>query len=258
MNNNLIKDLRLLPKRINYFLSSERYNRREVFDVLKTLSLLGDVAIFGGMLRDICFGGNYKFRSDIDLVIDTDDERALLKTLKVFPLEFNSLGGYRISLSKWKLDIWQLSKTWAFREGYVKDATFENLVKTTFFNWDAIVYVKKNNKIYSKEIYLETLKSRILDINLEPNPNPLGAIVRSLRYLIKENAILSPRLTNYIIEASQSFHPSDLIVVEKERFNGNSLNETLIDGIVREMKENQNSNPNKPFSMASSQLALKF
>lgn len=258
MNKIFIKDLRLLPKRINYFLKSEKYNRKEVFNVLKTLSLLGNVAIFGGMLRDLCLGGNYKFRSDIDLVIDTDDENALFKNLKVFSLEFNSFGGYRISLSKWKLDIWQLSKTWAFREGYVKNVSFDNLIKTTFFNWDAIVFVQNSNKIYGKENYLETLKSRVLDINLEPNPNPLGAVVRSLRYLIRENAILSPRLTNYIVRTSQLFNSSDLIVTEKERFNGNSLNETLIDDILREMKENQNSNPNKPFSMATSQLALRF
>lgn len=258
MSNKFIKDLRLLPKRIDYFLRSEKYNRKEVFDVLKTLSPMGDVAIFGGMLRDLCFGGNSKFCSDVDIVIDTKDEEALLRKLKPYPLEFNSFGGYRINLSKWRLDVWPLSKTWAFREGYVKDATFENLVKTTFFNWDAIVYVKKNNKIYSKEIYLETLKSRILDINLEPNPNPLGAIVRSLRYLIKDDAILSPKLTNYIIKASQLFAPYDLIVTEKQRFNGNSLNETLIGDILREMKANQNRYPNKPFSMATSQLALKF
>lgn len=258
MNNNLIKDLRLLPKRINYFLGSEKYNRREVFDVLKTLGQLGNVAIFGGMLRDLCFGGNYKFRSDVDLVIDADDEGALLKYLKQFPLEYNSLGGYRISLSKWKLDIWQLSKTWAFREGYVKNISFENLIKTTFFNWDAIVFVQNKNALYSGKNYLEALKSRVLDINLEPNPNPLGVVVRSLRYLIKENANLSPKLTNYIIRTSQLVNSSDLVAIEKERFNGNTLSETLIDDILREMQENQNSTSNKPFSMATSQLALKF
>ena len=78
------------------------------------------VLLFGGMLRDLSLVGNVGFKSDIDLVIDTEEDESLDYLLKTYSAKRNKFGGYRLCLSKWKVDIWMLKSTWAFREGYVK------------------------------------------------------------------------------------------------------------------------------------------
>jgi hypothetical protein len=189
---------RRLKARADYFFRSRNRARGEVASFASRMAELGPVVVIGGMLRDLYLGGNRNFVSDVDLVVDPTSLSEFDRVLAQFEARKNRFGGYALKLARWRIDIWPLERTWAAVHGYVdvRDAT--DLLKVTFFDWDAITYQCDKKSINCEEHYFTKVDSRILDINLEPNPNPLGNAVRALRYAWRWNAKLAPRLARHV------------------------------------------------------------
>src|SRR3990172_2691939 len=95
-----VKNYENLRKRVKRFLTSTVNSRGEVAEFLESIKPLGDVAIFGGMLRDISLAGSRAFNSDVDIVIRTDDSKALEAILSSYSSTINSFGGYRLPLKE--------------------------------------------------------------------------------------------------------------------------------------------------------------
>jgi predicted nucleotidyltransferase len=189
----------LLAKRIKKVLYDPNYAGREMRAVIKALEPLGTIAVFGGMLRDLAASRPAAFSSDIDLVISTTRRQDMDSRLAAFSPKRTRYGGYRISKGGWTIDIWILDDTWAFRTGLVPEPSFRQLTQTSFFNWDAIVFELATEQLWVPDNYFKTLKNRLLEINLEPNANPAGNVVRALRSVIVEDVRLGPRLASYIV-----------------------------------------------------------
>lgn len=253
---NLINKFPDLYGRINRFLSSKTLGREEVGDFINNLKETGDIALFGGMLRDLSIEGNTEFNSDIDLVITSCSDDELDRTLVPYEPIKNKFGGYRISLSKWKIDIWQLKSTWAFKMGYVEEGSFESLYKTTFFDWDGIAFDIKRKKIIAIDSYIERLHSGILDINLEQNPNPIGNVIRAFRYCEKYNAQFSSKLARYIYTSINNINEEQLVSFERNSHDWPVLNKNSISNIIHSLKEHQSLQPLFPFNRSNIQLDL--
>ena len=198
-------------------------------------------ALFGGVLRDLVRRSPADFTSDIDVVvsdwsrfeaalqhaIDETRSHAVVSLRRRTPLGFcadisaggpytvnplgqTKYGGSRYLINeRWRLDVWGLGTTWAFRNGFVNHVAFSRLIDTTFFNWDAIAFDPMSDRLYCHPKYFEDIETKRLDINLIDNPNPLGNSVRALRYILAWNAHLSPRLASYVgqqIQASAQEH----------------------------------------------------
>jgi predicted nucleotidyltransferase len=104
----------LLRRRVQGFIAT----RADVCHLLDKVGDVGDVAIFGGMLRGVAIGGPRSFASDVDVVVNADDE-AIASCLSSTEHTRNKFGGYRIWYGKHAFDVWNLRSTWAFRAGYV-------------------------------------------------------------------------------------------------------------------------------------------
>lgn len=232
----------VLKKRVERFLSSSLYGREEVNEVIGRLARYHRVAIFGGMLRDIAYGGNKWFSSDVDIVVDAS-ERELAHMMSGYLYEKNKFGGYRVYRKKWLMDVWPLGKTWAFVQKGIENPVFDDLIGTTFFNWDAIVYDVNNRKVICGEKYFDDLKSHYLDINYIQNPNIMGAMTRALRYLVAYDAQLSPRLAIYVRENVQVYGKSTLVEYEVESYKKHVLNESMVDEIMEGIKESTKGLP---------------
>jgi len=139
------------------------------------------VAVIGGLVRDFAREGRSGFRSDVDLVIDgpCDEVARLANRLRAIP---NRFGGYGCKEGPWKIDFWALETTWGRR--HVSVQKLEDIVSCTFFDWDAIAYELWDRKLFCSDDYLERIKQRTLDINLRPNPSPMGNLVRAIRRLV--------------------------------------------------------------------------
>lgn len=153
------------------------------------------VAVIGGLVRDFALEGRSGFKSDVDLVVDAPAEEVaqLAKQLKATP---NRFGGYGCKQGPWKIDFWALETTWARQ--YVPVKKLEDVVSCTFFDWDAVAYDLWEKKLICSDGYLERIRDRTLDINLRPNPSPMGNLVRAIRRLVLWQAKPGPALREFI------------------------------------------------------------
>lgn len=155
------------------------------------------VAVVGGLVRDFAREGRTGFRSDVDLVIhDSKEEVALLaEKLNATP---NRFGGYGYKSGPWKIDFWALETTWARK--HVPMQTLEDILLGTFFDWDAVAYDLWGRKLICHDDYLERLRAKTLEINLRPNPSPMGNLIRAIRRLILWQLVPGEKLMSFIDE----------------------------------------------------------
>lgn len=186
----------------------------EARELIERLSAIGEVGIFGGMVRDFARGKDEDFSSDIDIVVDVDAEK-LNGIFEGFRVRRNRFGGYRLRKKEATFDVWTLSNTWAIKQGLVSASSLADLTKTTFFDWDAAVYVPRTHMLHCSEDYLERIHSGMVKINLEPNPNPLGAIARTLRLLLDWNVRLSPELKDFLLSKLDVYDERDVSKAQK-------------------------------------------
>lgn len=185
-------------RRLQRFWTTRLVRRGELHDFAQGLDKIGAAAVFGGMIRDIAFGGVLSFKSDVDLVVESDDEEALAFALRNHEFVRNRFGGYRVRLNHWFVDVWLAKNTWAFVNGYVNGGGLLDLPKTTFFNWDAAVYELRSQRLRHIGGYFAAIQSRTLDINLAANPNPHGLAHRTMKMIRQKNARLTPRLASFL------------------------------------------------------------
>jgi hypothetical protein len=194
---------RTLRTRLNRFLSSRVRGGPEVGRLLEYLKPAGEVILFGGVLRDLALEGGHVYPTDIDIVVRTMDEAKFKALIEPMSAKRNRFGGYRFAFARWNFDVWSFSDTWAFRVGLISGHSVHDLLKTTFFDWDAIAYVANSGRLIFDEPYFDRISRRVVDINLMENPNPLGAAIRALRIFKSGRGQLTPRLAKYTIEMVQ-------------------------------------------------------
>lgn len=250
MSRQVVRKVSHLRKRVDRFLSSSTYGRDDVAAFVRKLGMLGPVVLFGGILRDLSILGNEGFHSDVDLVIDTDSEQSIEKFLAPYAYQRNKFGGYRIQLGRWKLDLWRFKTTWAISKGLVEGGTFADLCRTTFFDWDGIIYEIEGGRIKSVDGYIDRINRRVLSINLKENPNPAGNVVRAFRYCEKYDAQLSPELVRYINEFVGHLTGSGICAYEKNAHERPVLSENVASQIITLLKAHEERYPLLPFSFA--------
>lgn len=189
-----VKD-RGLSSKIDDFIRGKQGG--EIGDLIDLLSPMGDCAIFGGLPRDFARKGCDAFKSDVDIVVDgaPDDLSALLGHSGV---QRNRFGGYRLKHGRFDFDVWTLQTTWAVEAGHVKARSLTDLVKTTFFDCDAILFHCRTKEISRSEQFWQSIENGIVDINLESNPHYIDTIVRTLKIHFNRNDKLTPRLFNHL------------------------------------------------------------
>ncbi|QXI36279.1 hypothetical protein [Pseudomonas xantholysinigenes] len=159
---------------------------------------LPDVVIFGGMVRDFGLGVRH-FSSDIDMVTTASAEQIRHALAGLNPV-MNKFGGFRFRENGRLFDIWSLQDTWAIREGHAQAKYLSDLCRTTFFNLDAVIFDVHALKVRARHGYDEDLQRRVLDINLEANPNPRQMAIRAVRMAIQKDLQLAPALVEYVLE----------------------------------------------------------
>lgn len=174
------------------------------------------VAVIGGLVRDFAREGRSEFRSDVDLVIDAPaDEVARLATrLRANP---NRFGGYRCKEGPWKIDFWALETTWARQ--HIPIQRLEDVLSCTFFDWDAVAYDLWGRKLICADDYLERIRQRTLDINLRPNPSPMGNLLRAIRRLTLWRLRPGLELQDFILEHLDESALRFIQAKEKELFS---------------------------------------
>lgn len=165
----------------------------------------GDVYLFGGMLRDLALFGKNGFNSDIDLVVEGNWSQ-FSNYLATLNARKNKFGGYRLTIGDWPVDIWDAKETWGIKQGLVSYKGISSLTQTTFLNWDAILMNWRTKVFHYRKDYFIEINNRYMDIVIEQNPNPLGMVVRILRYIVMKDAErVSYSVCNYLAKALNEY-----------------------------------------------------
>lgn len=219
MNKTFTKDRVALTKKLERFFGGKSNGRREVTGFVNNLSKTHDVLAFGGLVRDVCLSGVKHFRSDLDLVIRSEDWGQLSNSLLEQGAQINKFGGLRLQVSRWLVDVWDIEETWAFKAGLVELKSDESLLKTTYFNWDAAYYNISKNTLCSKDTYFEDISNKILSVNLEETPNQFGSFIRALRLIVKYKAKTSHTLSSIVSRGLFENNNDSIIKYEKLHFS---------------------------------------
>lgn len=196
-------------------LTSPENARRRLREVLRghdrflyDLEDIGGAAIFGGAARDLLTMQPREFDRDVDIVVDGDPEE-LAAVCSRYGAQRNRFGGYRVLSGSRPFDVWALSNTWAFAEGFSDDRSLTGLCRTTYFSSDSIVYDLKEGKLHHSDGYWENIRRRRIDLVLPQNPNPLGAVLRTMTFAMVHGFALSFSLARHTFDLSRSFSKSE-------------------------------------------------
>lgn len=240
---------------MRWFLKSEKFGRPEVAAFLDGASAHARIFLFGGILRDLCLVGNEGFNSDIDIVVEVENRSKWDQYLYNQRFTRNKFGGFRVELSRWKVDVWELKDTWAFVHGYSRPS-ITNLCDTTFFDWDGIAYDVRDGTFYCVNDYLSRVHNRILDINLEPNPNAFGNVVKALRYCERYEARLSARLARYVAAVTKGLEPKTICAYESHTSGWCVLSPELVNRVLNDLEEYSASDDHTPFERRGIQESM--
>ena len=195
-------DLGSLKKRLDRYFGDDNKSREmeHLRDIRKRhLDQFENVGVIGGLVRDFARGGRTAFKSDLDLVIEASSGEVACLAEKVGASP-NRFGGYGFVDGPWKIDFWALERTWAATSGHVHVSHLPDVIRCTFFDWDAVVYDIKGKKLLCDRNYLDRIHSSRLEINLRANPSEIGNLLRAARRIIRWRLEPGPLLRSFIIE----------------------------------------------------------
>lgn len=213
-----------ISKRVGKFLDSDVPAMREIRkSILQPLLEVGEVGVVGGLVRDIIrYGVDRRPISDIDLVIQGSPSAVDAIAIKLGAKK-NRFGGYNATTDYFKVDFWALSTTWARTNANVPISKLDDLVDSTFFNWDAVIYSITNDRTIFRDRYLEDIESHMLEINLEATASHKGNVIRALRRLYGWQASPGPLLIKFLQEAESAYTWDDIIKQEEKSFYNSYL-----------------------------------
>lgn len=217
-----------LIRRLRRFFEDAPEERRPLTSFIEELNEVSSAVIFGGLIRDVCLHGVKKFKSDVDIVVRCQDSQAFERFIQSRNVQKNKFGGYRLQVSRWLVDIWEFENTWAFSNGFIDPVDEKSLLETTFFNWDAIFYDVLERQLEFRDGYFDDLSNKVLDMNLEDNPNELGAFIRTLRLVSKNSAKTSRGLTEFMLSSFDKTLDCQILNYEKNHFQSSLLTEPLL------------------------------
>lgn len=169
--------------------------RPDLQSFIDFLSTFGNVAVFGGFVRDSIhnwvYGQEQSYR-DLDLVIDGTFASSR-------QVSRNHFGGYRRFFSDGlKVDYWELAQTYAFRANCFS-SSLNNLPLTTVYSINACAFELRTRQLYEHRA-VESIQQRIIRFNCKQYLNlfPLYQAFRGIDFASRLGYSLDPDVESFI------------------------------------------------------------
>jgi hypothetical protein len=152
---------------------------------------------------------------DVDVVVQHGGAEDIERNFGPLIRRRTRFGGYVLGINGWRVDVWPLKQTWAIRSGIIHEADPRSLTRSTFLNVEAVAVSLRTHGARGRAVFengfLEAVRTKSLDINLEANPYPALCVARSLILAATLDFSLSDRLVRYINERARSLDIEDLL-----------------------------------------------
>lgn len=173
----------------------------ESWSLLEQISTDSKTYIFSGVIRNYLIGE--PLSRDLDLVVEDISKihipQELIDNQK---LKINSFGGYKLSLDRLDIDIWELRNTWSIKRNPSLKPTPHTLIKTAFFNYSAIVYDMREKRFIYGDDFLSFYDKSIMDIVNPENPDPKLCIISTMHNALKYCMPIGTKLCKWITSKS--------------------------------------------------------
>ncbi len=214
---------RELRSRIGRFVATDSKRRHpHLYSALEEIRVTKKPAyLCGGAVRDLLLSNNGTPR-DLDIIVGYVSREKLATLFSNNVKGTTGLGGLKLQVKDWSIDMWPLQDTWAFKEGKVSGKGFSDYPKTTFLDIDAIAIElfstrRQKRKIYSKGFF-EAISSKTIELNFEDNPEPAKCIVRALQVAKKYNFAIGPKLARYMASYTKRMGIEELAGIYQRRY----------------------------------------
>lgn len=93
-----------------------------------------------------------------------------------------------------------------------------DLLNCTFFDWDAILFDLQSRELIASQSYFSMLRSGVMDVNLEENPNPTGSLVRAIRRGWLWKVRFGPKLSSFVRRRLDQERWDALVALDESAF----------------------------------------
>jgi hypothetical protein len=243
----------VLQRRAAEFIAAEAAHRSPLKPLLQEIGRLGQTAfLFGGALRDLMLRGLGHDPHDVDIVVGklTPD---LLSYLGPHVRRRTRFGGLEVSIGHWDLDIWELSDTWAFREGLVPGGSFGDLPKTTFLNVQAIAAEVPSSRGATVRLaehgFFRAIRHRTVDINFEDNPFPSRCVLSALTTAYSLDFALAPKLIQYVLHYGAKVDLEELCLYQARRHGRCLYGRDVLQAWITHLAKSRREAPSMPVAL---------
>jgi len=237
-----------LRKRVARFIGKELAVLPPFHELMETAKSFGPIAVFGGLIRDLAFGYSREFSSDVDIVLNGMPADVLARHLAPYQAARNSFGGFRVPFGRWVFDLWTFETTWAFARGFVRGRELADLLRTTFFNWDAVLFELTTEELIARPSYFADVEARLLAINLRQTPNELGAAVRAFRLIAEGGVSVAPDLAAFLHSQVRAYGIEEITAADAKRVGRRRLTKNFVGSVAIGLAEHQTKRPEAPFT----------
>jgi hypothetical protein len=249
-------DRAALRKRLTGFVDKELVDLPPFRNLTEVAQSFGPIAIFGGLIRDIALGRSRNFSSDVDVVLKDMPVAVLERQLARYDAVRNSFGGFRVQFGRWLFDLWTFETTWAFDKGLVDGRELADLLRTTFFNWDAALFEVTTRELLVAPNYFADLKARFLAIKLRQTPNELSAAVRTLRLMAEGGVSLSPDLAAFLHSQIMAHGIDEMTAADAKRVGRRRLTKSFVGSVAIALQQHATLRASEPFRFFDFQQSL--
>jgi hypothetical protein len=196
---------------------------------------------FGGIPRGVLDEGSKYNPRDLDLVFDDEHFGVFESAFRNYVERRNNYGGLKLNYGGLTIDAWPLSSTWAFRQGLVKDISFEKLPSTVFLNIDAVIVEAtaargKTRRVYESGFF-KAWASGILDVKLIENPHPAICFARTLHLAKRFGFKLSPLLATYMWRMFEETPIGGLLAAQEKHYGRVEFEPTELYEVFKKLKK---------------------
>lgn len=201
---------------------------------INSLNRVGEAYLFGGAPRDVSFVGR-RLVNDLDIFvsgpIDYEEVSRVSKIVKK-----TNFGGLRLLVGPYDVDVWELSKSHAFKYDAASYVSVTNLLKSVCFSTDGIAVSLESGSVIKTTAFTKSLEHQRLDFVVPPSKIEPVVGARIARLVLKLHLELTPSVASYFVRCAEEFGVSSLIDAESRWGHRRILNEFSVEQVKNEIE----------------------
>lgn len=182
--------------------------------LLESCNRIGEAYLFGGVVRDALLGSSGVF-GDVDIFVSGPVDAESIERISRVSRRTN-FGGMRLVVGRYDVDIWELSKSLAFRFERGAEKSVRGLLSTVCFSTDAVAVSLVSGNVLADSRFNKTVNSRVFGFVSKPFALEKLQVVRIARICVKNGVKPDREVCKYFVDGVDFFGVDELVKAEQK------------------------------------------